>query len=236
MDQISLYLCPVNDPLAHPVFSALSTGDRHMARGSEHAKFFDEEVSPFADFDTDPGTGFKELHELLPPKRRILFATPEKIETPQGWILKAYIEGLQFVYRQDILPANPSIEPAPLNGSHVDEMVALATLTKPGPFSKRTIEFGHYHGIFEEGRLAAMTGQRLHINNFTEISAVCTHPDFLGKGYAAALIQHQLHIILSHNETPFLHVRSDNKRAIEIYERLGFKENRDMHFYFLERV
>lgn len=115
-------------------------------------------------------------------------------------------------------------------------MVALAALTKPGPFNSRTIEFGEYYGIFENGRLASMTGQRLHVENYTEVSAVCTHPDFLGKGYAAALLQHQLQIICGNGQIPFLHVRADNERAIALYERLGFKKNGGMNFYFLKRM
>lgn len=111
----------------------------------------------------------------------------------------------------------------------------LAALTKPGPFNTRTIEFGHYHGIFDNGKLVAMTGQRLHIDNYTEVSAVCTHPDHLGKGYAAALIIHQLQLILSQGQKPFLHVRDDNDRAISLYERLGFKVNRSMNFYFMKK-
>jgi predicted GNAT family acetyltransferase len=37
-------------------------------------------------------------------------------------------------------------------------------------------------------------------------------------------------------EIPFLHVRQDNVRAIEIYERLGFRERKIGHFAVLRKL
>jgi ribosomal protein S18 acetylase RimI-like enzyme len=222
--------------LDNPVYNALSTGDAGFANGNGQVKYFDEEVSPFAGFPVGYENGFGELHDLLTSGRKILFASREKISESQGWKLSAEIEGLQFLFDPSHPVQTPSIIPVPLDKSHADEMVKLAALTKPGPFNSRTIEFGEYYGIFENGRLVSMTGQRLHVENFTEISAVCTHPDFLGKGYAAALLQHQLKIICDDGEIPFLHVRADNERAIALYERLGFKVNGGMNFYFMKRL
>lgn len=224
----------MEDILYNPVFNALLSGDRHLGFGTDSVKCFDDEVSPFAGFATDNSTGFQELYDLLPAGRRILYATPTPLNEPDGWEFRAQISGLQFVFPEGVAPATPAIMPVPLDESNVQEMIQLTALTKPGPFDKRTIEFGHYHGIFENGRLAAMTGQRMHVHQHTEISAVCTHPDFLGKGYAAALLLHQLHLILSQNQQPFLHVRDDNSRAIGLYERLGFSVNRPMNFYFMK--
>jgi len=81
-----------------------------------------------------------------------------------------------------------------------------------------------------------MTGQRLHPGNYAEVSAVCTHPDHLGKGYATALLQHQLTLICHQGKIPFLHVRADNERAIAVYERLGFRLRGAMHFYFMKSL
>lgn len=221
--------------LNNPVYAALSTTDASFNIGNEAVKFFHQEVSPFAGFDEETKNGFDQLHDLLPQGRKILYAIPAPIAAPNGWEVQHEIEGRQFVY--EVGTVNGSFpEIVPLNETHVEEMIALTRLTKPGPFDKRTIEFGQYHGIFENGKLAAMTGQRLHINNYTEISAVCTHPDHLGKGYATSLLQHQLQIILNNGETPFLHVRADNDRAIAVYERLGFKVSRPMFFYFMKRL
>lgn len=221
--------------LKNPVYNALLTGDKHLSFGNENVKYFDENISPFAGFDESNTNGFTELYDILSPGRKILYAIPTQIDHPAGWQFSHEIKGLQFVYKggKEIKKEFTGI--MPLDSVHTEEMVQLAKLTKPGPFAKRTIEFGSYYGIFENEKLVAMTGQRLHVGNYTEISAVCTHPDHLGKGYAFKLMQHQLDIILQNEQIPFLHVREDNQRAIALYERLGFRISRPMYFYFMKR-
>jgi ribosomal protein S18 acetylase RimI-like enzyme len=230
------YICVVKDLLDNPVFNALRTKDAHLGHGVENVKWFDEAVSPFAGIKSGYQNGFEDLYKLLPGNRKILFNSRTPIIEPQGWVFRAAIEGRQFVYNGTRVESDACLDIVPLKNEHAEEMVKLAQLTKPGPFALRTIEFGHYHGIFQEGKLVSMTGQRLHLPGYSEISAVCTHPDHLGKGYAAALLLHQLNIILSDGEIPFLHVRADNARAISLYERLGFKENGPMHFYFMQKA
>lgn len=221
--------------LRNPVYNSLRLNDSHLGFVKGKVAAFDEAVSPFAGFEEGYADGFNELHGLLPTGRSILYATPQTIATPHNWKLSAAIEGLQFLYEGEAQPKPLPWQPTPLTIEHVPQMVELAKLTRPGPFGPRTIEFGHYYGVFEGGKLQAMTGQRLHINNYTEISAVCTHPGCLGKGYASLLVQHQVALILSHGQVPFLHVRKDNRRAIDIYERLGFVEQGPMNFYFLKK-
>ena len=224
------------DLLQNPVFNALSTGDKQLSLGTEKVKYFDAEVSPYAGFPEDYTNGFADLYAMLPEGRRILFARPTPIDVPQGWQLQHEIKGLQFIYEGSTNLEGEFSQIVPLTTEHVHQMIELVKLTKPGPFDQRTIEFGSYHGIFENEKLVAMTGQRLHVEQYTEISAVCTHPDHLGKGYASALLQHQLQIILNNGQIPFLHVRADNERAIAVYERLGFRTSRPMFFYFLKRL
>jgi ribosomal protein S18 acetylase RimI-like enzyme len=221
--------------LKNPVYYALRSGDAHLSFGTTDVKFFDEEVSPFAGFSEDYNKGFDDLYDLLPPGRRILYAIPQFIKEPKGWEVLHEIKGLQFVFTTASKSSTPSVELVPLNTKNVEEMMQLTALTKPGPFGLRTIEFGNYFGIFENEKLVAMAGERLHASNYTEISAVCTHPDHLGKGYAGALMQHQLNLILNRGQIPLLHVREDNLRAVALYERLGFSVQRPMNFYFLKR-
>ncbi len=225
----------MNDLLQNPVYHALLTGDQHLSFGNEQVKFYDEEVSPYVGFAEDYTNGFNDLYELLPTGRRILYARPTSVPIPQGWQLQHEIKGLQFVYEGSNHFNTDFSNIHPLTETHIDQMIELVKLTKPGPFGRRTIDFGSYFGIFDKNKLVAMTGQRLHVANYTELSAVCTHPDHLGKGYASALMQHQMQIILNNGQHPFLHVRDDNERAIAVYERLGFKVSRTMNFYFLKR-
>ena len=225
----------MKDVLYNPVYNALLSGDAHLGLGHGKVRWFDAEVSPFAGFPEGYDKGFDELYDLLPRGRKILYATPQQIKEPKGWQVSAEINGLQFVYTGGLKTGGDALNIVPLQMENVQEMVQLATLTKPGPFNTRTIEFGHYFGIFENGKLVAMAGQRLHVENYAEISAVCTHPDYLGKGFAAALMQQQLRLIQSQGQFPFLHVRADNSRAIALYERLHFKVSREMNFYFMKR-
>ena len=229
------YICDVNEILDNPVYHALLSGDANKALGSGPVKFFDPDVSPFVGFPEQYEDGFKDLHQLLTADRNILYASRQEIDLPGGWELIQFIRGSQFLYLSGKKFDNDFSDIIPLNSQHVDQMVNLAVLTKPGPFGKRTIDFGHYHGIFNNDQLVAMTGRRLHVYDYTEVSAVCTHPDFLGRGYAQRLIQHQVNSILEEKKIPFLHVRYDNNRAIDLYERLGFVKNGNMNFYFFQR-
>ncbi len=224
----------MKDLLHNPVYNALLSGDNHLSFGNEQVKYFNEQVSPFAGFAEENTTGFAELHELLPAGRKILYAIPTPIAQPTGWQVQHEIKGLQFIYEGNEIK-NEFTNVLPLTNIHVEEMIELVRLTKPGPFGKRTIDFGSYFGIFDNGKLVAMTGQRLHVENYTELSAVCTHPDHLGKGYATVLLQHQLQIILRNGQHAFLHVRDENDRAIALYQRLGFIISRPMNFYFMKK-
>lgn len=221
--------------LNNPVYNALISRDRHLSSGTEQARFFEESVSPFAGFEETNKNGFDELFALLLTGRLILYATPQHIPTPHGWQLLHKAQGLQMVFSGKPNPLQSAVKPTVLQKEHVEAMMALTKLTKPGPFSSRTIDFGNYFGIFEERKLVAMAGQRLHVEKFTEISAVCTHPDALSKGYASLLVQHQVNLICEQGKIPFLHVRKDNLRAVTLYQRLGFSIRCPMNFYFMRR-
>ncbi len=120
----------------------------------------------------------------------------------------------------------------PLTHDDVGEMLALTSLTQPGPFLAGTIELGGYVGVFDGEQLVAMAGERMHLPGHTEISAVCTHPDHRGRGLAGALTRRVAHTVVDRGETPILHVRAGNDDAIRVYERLGFTVRKTIEFFW----
>jgi predicted GNAT family acetyltransferase len=148
----------------------------------------------------------------------------EPYQPQSGWTLVASATLLQMVCEEIQLssPAHAVTAVVELGASDVPEMIGLTTLTKPGPFNQRTHELGSYLGVRRECKLVAMAGERLKVPGFTEVSAVCTHPEHTGRGYAGLLMIEVMQRIRGQEETPFLHVREDNTRAIELYKRLGF--------------
>ena len=109
-----------------------------------------------------------------------------------------------------------------LKDDNIPAMLELTALTRPGPFLQRSIDFGNYEGIFVEGKLVAMAGQRLQPAPYAEVSAVCTHPHHTGKGYAARLVASQVEHLMTSSRIPFLHVYPENTSACKLYEKLGF--------------
>lgn len=207
--------------LDNPAWNALISGNENLHLGNDHIRYFDWSVSPFVGFKDNTKENFLELYESAPEGRVFLFVAPNEMEIPAPWKLLDRVRGNQMVYEPGV-DFKQTAELTTLTQEHVPQMLSLTKLTNPGPFAERTIDFGHYRGIFENDDLAAMAGQRLNAFNYAEVSAVCTHPDHTGKGYARQLLIHQINRIRAAGEIPYLHVRSDNERAIKVYESMGF--------------
>jgi predicted GNAT family acetyltransferase len=208
--------------LDNPLFNALQSGCNHLASGTNEVKYFDKEVSPFAGTNDLSAASLTELYNMLPAERVVVFITAKQPDIPSVWKPVHQSKVYQMMGDGIMLPDSSHHEIVPLSNADIPQMLTLTKLTNPGPFEERTIEFGDYSGIFQNGQLVAMTGQRLHIDDYIEVSAVCTHPDHLGKGYARALILHTIKQIMAMGKTPFLHVLTENTRAIEVYKSLGF--------------
>src|SRR6266851_8827152 len=215
-------------PLDNVIWQALGTRHARFAHGNGLARKFVPEVSSLAGFLEPTPAAYDALASLMADGEVAALALQAPREPPSGWVVVGAAPMLQMVHQGDLVSsakdssAPPSI--VELSSADAPEMLALAKLTQPGPFSIRTHELGMYFGIRCNGALVAMAGERLKIPGFTEVSAVCTHRDHTGRGYARILMTEVMRRIRSRGETTFLHVRQDNVRAIELYQRLGFAE------------
>lgn len=219
--------------LDNPIWNALTTSNKHIASGSDNVKYLKRDVGIFAGLKNNFETELVELHSMIPEGGIILFV-PHEVKVPAQWKIKLKRDILQMVYEKGKMDLDRK-GIVPLQDEHIPAMIEITRMTNPGPFFNRTIDFGNYEGIFDDAKLVAMTGRRLQPDPYTEVSAVCTHPDHVGKGYAAKLVRSQVNSIIDISRIPFLHLYPDNTPALKLYEKLGFTLRRSMIVYFLEK-
>jgi len=221
-------------PLDNPIWQALTTTHAGFAEICNAARKFPREVSMLGGFSEPTHEDYASLAALLTANEPVGLFLQDPPYAPTPWIVVSAVPLVQMICENGNSRGTHSTPQfVQLTHSDVPEMQALAQLTKPGPFGARTHEMGDYLGIRSAGILAAMAGERLRLPRYTEISAVCTHPHHLGHGYASALMVELMNRIRNRGELPFLHVRPENTRAIQLYERLGFKRRMSFHYAVL---
>jgi predicted GNAT family acetyltransferase len=222
------------EQLNNPVWSSLTSGNADLAIGTDKAKRYQPGISPFVAVAQNDLEHYKALKELVPNNETVAVFTTEQDLDPSPWVIANRIDGYQMMYEGPTPEAQSDLAVIKLNQQDVPAMLELTRLSPPGPFQEKTIEFGGYEGIFDGEQLVAMAGHRFHCGPYVEISAVCTHPDHTGKGYARTLINNQIRHLHEEGMFPFLHVRADNTRAINIYKQMGFIPRTDMIIYLLK--
>jgi ribosomal protein S18 acetylase RimI-like enzyme len=225
-------------PLDNVIWKGLTIKQAHFAESHGEARRFPREVTLLSAFQEPSDQGYESLAELVGPGGTAALFLDEPYVPRPGWELIADPPLLQMVFANNLPAPLPDEQPAIVELGQPDspEMVALATLTKPGPFASRTHEMGTYLGMRRDGKLVAMAGERLKLPGHTEVSAVCTHPEHTGHGYAGILMTEVMRRIVARGETPLLHVREDNLRAVALYERLGFRTRVRLHLALLRRI
>jgi ribosomal protein S18 acetylase RimI-like enzyme len=219
--------------LDNPIWHALSQTHARFSEGNDKARRYFPDVTTLAGTVDSSGESYLKLSEILPSGQMAgLFLESPGASLPGCEI----VHGLplnQMVWEGGhVVAANPG---ELLDKSDARQMLALAELTKPGPFAFRTIELGRYIGIRKSGKLVAMAGERLRMPGYTEVSAVCTHPEHRGHGYASDLVLAMVETIKQRGDIPFLHVAAENTSAIRIYEKLGFRTRRILQLAGVKR-
>ena len=225
--------------LDNPFWSSLRTRHRDVALWANDAARYPPQFAPFMGVANARVDADEVIAPLLTPDETVLLlgVLPKLSD---AWQLETFRPLAQMVCTSplEVIDGPEVIE---LNDAHRADVLALTALVYPHYFRPRTMELGRYFGVClpdknGEVRLAAMIGERLGTDTHTEISAICTHPDFLGRGYARRLTALLTNDILARGRTPFLHVSPANIRAKTLYERLGFRLRRDIPFWSLRRA
>jgi ribosomal protein S18 acetylase RimI-like enzyme len=223
--------------LDNPILNSLRTGHRSLALTYGVARRFPAEIGPLSGVPDQSVESYEDLRPLAGASGVVGLFLDQPPAPPAGWtllrggLLDQMVCAEPRQRRPQLLPLEAEMRPLTAEDAHA--MVALAALTEPGPFHLRTHELGAFFGIFHSCRLVAMAGQRLSLPGFVEVSAVCTHPDFRGRGYAPALMSTVMEHIVTHGKTPMLHSFSSNASAIAVYRGLGFTFRRSFHLAVL---
>jgi len=186
--------------LDNPVWHALTGPHRGHAIGNGRARHYPRDMAPFSAIAEPTEAAYADLAAGFPMLQMVASDVPDGGDTV-GSLLS---------------PADTTA------------MMDLVAATRPGPFGSRTPLLGRYLGVWHEGRLVAMAGERLRVPGHVELSAICVHPEARGKHYAIALTRQLMRLAVEAGELPFLHVRPDNVGAIALYERLGFATRRQL--------
>ena len=222
-------------PLDNPIWRALATRHAPLAQGGPLARRYPTDISPLSGLPAAGPANVAALTALVAAGDEVGVFEPAPLALPPPWVVLREARITQML-RSDRtpLPAGDVVA-GPLGPGDVADMLALVELAQPGPFRPRTIELGRYIGLREKGRLIAMAGERMWIDGFREVSAICTHPDVRGRGYARALTAGVVNRMLAAGETPFLHVLSTNSGAIELYRTLGFEKRAEFFLMHAQR-
>ncbi|AYN68238.1 GNAT family N-acetyltransferase [Euzebyella marina] len=221
--------------LKNPVWHSLNETHKKFAVEINGVRFYNPEVCPFGSFE-DVGKTVVASNEYVKGTDEFFYVSENQIplvdDTKVALVKK--IDGCQMVLNQ---LANVEITEKifPLAKEMMDEIYDLVWMVMPGYYRKRTYEMGKYFGIFRDGKLVSVTGQRMQTDQFIEVSAVVTHPNYTRQGLAKQLIAHTTKEILKDGKTPILHTNKGNL-AISLYEKLGFELTRDMNWWLYRKL
>ena len=213
--------------LDNPIWNSLVTDHSQFSAGGDLAKRYPAEIGPFIAVPQISPEAFAEAAILVKPGERLYFVGLDE-PFPTDLAVEHHEPITQMVAGKRASIAQIDEEVTVLAETDVPDMLELIELTFPGYFRAETHKLGKYLGIRDNGKLVAMAGERMSMTGYREVSAVCTHPDHRGRGYANHLMAVLMNKMFDEGVTPFLHVDVDNAKAKRVYGKLGFVERRDL--------
>jgi ribosomal protein S18 acetylase RimI-like enzyme len=211
-------------PLDNPIWEALNGRQTKFAIKGNNVLRYRPDIFVMAGTPDTSEESIKNLADLV-PKGSFIGFMGFKVDMEPYFKRVFEVQAYQMVIEK--VPEYKEIVYIDLSKVNTEEITELVKLTEPGPYAPNVLELGKYIGIRVDGKLVAMAGERVKLDGYTEVSLVCTHPDYRGKGYATSLSGILVEEILNRGETPFLNVMTHNVTALRLYERLGFKTRKE---------
>ncbi|HVU12565.1 MAG TPA: GNAT family N-acetyltransferase, partial [Phototrophicaceae bacterium] len=203
--------------------------------GTPLAKRYPPDVGIFAAVAAPSEAAVHDLNQIVAKGEALMVQGLNLPADLPDWSIVYELHVSRMICHQPVIEVESVEQVVDLTSADVADMLHLIEGTQPGPFLPRTIEMGRYIGIRKDGQLVAMAGERFYPLGYHEISAVCTHPDHWGKGYARLLVSRVAARQQREGDIPFLHVDPHNARAIAIYEQLGFRKNAEGSGFIVQR-
>jgi len=221
--------------LDRPVWSALAGRQSDVALSQGSARRFAPDYGLFAAAPDAGPASLSDIAALIGAHGDVALVEAEVPPPIPGVAVRASALCWQMVAEEPNPVGEAAFAIENLTEADAPQMLALATLTAPGPFFARTHQLGRFVGVKAGGQLVAMAGERMRPPGHTEVSGVCTHPDHRGRGYAAGLMLEVAARIRARGEIPFLHSYAHNTGAIALYQALGFDFRRELIMTTLTR-
>jgi ribosomal protein S18 acetylase RimI-like enzyme len=225
----------LNHLLDNIIWNTLSGAHGRFSAGTEEARRYLPGFSPIMAFADTVQPNFAAIAPYCEPGEHIhcdVWTGP----VPEGWSIAAESTMFRMVWDGGAQVADEAPDAVLLGPEHAERVWELVAATNPGPFGVRALELGDYFGYFDGPRLVSMAGERFQAGNLREISGVCTHPGYRGRGLARGLMTKLIHRQLTRDEVPFLHVIRHNERARGVYTGLGFREYREVVVRVMSRA
>ncbi|HTH52958.1 MAG TPA: GNAT family N-acetyltransferase [Edaphobacter sp.] len=223
----------------NPPLQALLENHAHLAKRSGKAMKYPREVTPFAAIEENSPHAFESLFELMEPGEVTYIISDTHPAVFPGLQYDPPLGVLQMAYPRELAlpeaPGSESVTLEPIPCIEAEDMVALTDIAFPGFFRRRTCEMGSYYGIRDAGRLVAMCGERMAIGDYRELSGLCTHPEYRGRGYAPILMVRLMQNHRAAGLRSYLHVAANNTNAIALYEKMGFEHRGEFQLYRVTR-
>jgi predicted GNAT family acetyltransferase len=216
------------DYMGNVIWVALSGAQAPLAQSNEDGLRYKPEFAPFGAARNYSESSVAQIAQMLQANERLTLFTQHKPAIPPGYDIVREATVIQMMGAREFA-ASDEAAIVELGKNDVPDMLELVEKTDPGPFKERTPEMGRFVGVRERGQLVAMAGERMVAGKYVELSAVCTHPDWRGRGLAGRLMEHLGAGIQHRGQVPFLHVFSTNTSAIRLYKQLGFRSARTLH-------